>query len=122
MHEGSVGPAHPSHKPAGHTGPDQSPVPHLGQEPGRSVTAAGALAPHGPKVPQQRQGCGLVCAVCEVSAARSGLGQGWLAQPLPVVVVAVDIAQGTSQGRCLLGLQRSPRRSAMTCGREEKGD
>lgn len=78
MHAGSVGPASLSHRPAGHTGLDRSPRPHLGREPGRIVTVAAALAPHGPKAPQRwLQGSGLVCAACGASAGRLDPGWGW---------------------------------------------
>lgn len=120
MHVGSVGPVHPSHRPAGHTGPDQSPVLHLGLEPGRSVTAAAALDPHGPKAPQGQQGCGLVSAVHVVSAAKLGQGWGSLAQ-LAQAVEAVDSAPETNLERCLPGLRRSLQISATIC-RGEKGE
>lgn len=110
---GLAGPAHRSRRPAGHTGPGQSPAPHLGLEPGRSGKAAAALAPRGPKALRGRQGCGL-----EASAPRPGPGQvwrGWLAGPA-LGAEAADSARETSPERCLLGLRHSPQISARTCG------
>lgn len=111
---------HLSHRPVDHTELGWSPMPHSGQEPGRSVTAAGVLAPHGPKAPQWK-GYGLECAVCGVSAVRLGRVQGWLAPLVLTAPTAVkDSAQGTSQERCLLGLRHSPQRSATTCRGEKQ--